>query len=96
MANYATDSLGIKLIPEKWDSLQSKPADYEEIPDPSWISFKPAEADIEPEAIAVFQPIITIPNDEKYKGKKYAALIRTGLKTGFWLDAPVKIFITTK
>jgi hypothetical protein len=60
------------------------------------VSFKKDKETIAGEQIAVFQPVVQIPNDPKYKGKKFAAFIRTGLTTGFWLDAPVRIFITVK
>jgi len=69
---------------------------YEPNPDANWVSFKKDKEDIDGEQIAVFQPLIKIPNDPKYRGKKYAALIRTGLTTGFWLDAPVRLYISIK
>lgn len=96
VANYSMDPLPIKLSSEKWDMRLSKPNDYEPIPDPSWITFRKSEQEIGAEEIAVFQPIITVPDDPQYRGKKYAALIKTGLTTGFWLDAPVRVYFTTK
>jgi hypothetical protein len=96
VANYAKDPLPMKLTSEEWDQRLYKPAGFEAIPDPKWITFKKAEQNISPDQIGTFSMIITIPNDEKYRGKKFAALIRTGLSTGFWLDSPVSIFITTK
>jgi hypothetical protein len=96
VANYAVDPLPMKLSSDEWDVRLYKPADFEPIPDPKWITFKKAEQKIDPDQIASFNMIISIPNDPKYRGKKYAALIRTGLSTGFWLDSPVTVFITTK
>lgn len=96
IANYSTDPLAIRLTSEAWDARLSKPADYEAIPDPSWLSFKKSEQEIPGEEIEVFELILTVPDDPKYRGKKYAALIRTGLTTGFWLDAPVRVYFTTK
>lgn len=96
VANYAPDLLPIQLTSAAWDERLYMPAGYEPIPDPSWISFKVSSKEIKGEEIAVFEPVINVPKDEKYRGKKFAGLIRTGLSTGFWLDAPVTIFITVK
>lgn len=96
VANYSTDTLSIQLSTGDWQPQLTLPAGYEPIPDPGWVSFKKDRETIEGEQIAVFQPIVTIPNDPKHKGKKYAALIRTGLTTGFWLDAPVRMYIAVK
>ncbi len=96
VANYAPDPLSMKLTSDEWDSRLYKPDGYEPIPDPSWITFKKAEQNIEADQIGTFSLIVTVPKDEKYRGKKYAALIRTGLSTGFWLDSPVTVFISTK
>jgi hypothetical protein len=96
VANYSTDVLSIVLSTADWQPQLTMPAGYEPIPNPSWVTFKKSQEDIEGEQIAVFHPLVRIPNDPKYKGKKYAALIRTGLKTGFWLDAPVRMYIAVK
>lgn len=96
VANYASDPLPIKLTSEEWNQKLYMPAGYEPIPDPSWVKFKTSEQKIEPEQIGSFQFVIQIPDEPAYRGKKFAALIRTGLSTGFWLDAPVTVFISTK
>jgi hypothetical protein len=96
VANYAVDPLPIKLTSEEWNSKLYKPEGYEPIPDPSWIKLKTSEQKIESEQIGTFQFVIQIPDKPEYKKKNYAALIRTGLTTGFWLDAPVTLFISTK
>ena len=93
VSNYSMDPLPIKLSSELWDTRLYKPGDYEPIPDPSWIVIKTAEKKIGPEEIESFSFKIKIPNEEQYRGKKFAAIIKTGLDTGFWLDAPVKIFM---
>jgi hypothetical protein len=95
VANYATDPLPIRLTSEAWDKRLYMPEGYEPLPDPSWITIKPAEQTIEGEQIGSFNVEINIPDNAKHRGKKYAALIRSGLTTGFWLDAPVRLYITT-
>ena len=40
--------------------------------------------------------IVTIPDEPKYRGKKYAGLIRSSLAKGFWLDSTVRVLITTE
>lgn len=96
IANYSSDTLPIQLSTAAWQPQLTLPTGYEPIPDPNWVSFKKDHENIEGEQIAVFQPVIQIPNDPIHRGKKYAALIRTGLTTGFWLDAPVRLYITVK
>lgn len=96
VANYAPDPLSMKLTSAEWDTRLYKPDGYEPIPDPSWITFKKDTQLIAPDQIGAFNVVVTIPNDDKYRGKKFAALIRTGLSTGFWLDSPVSLFITVK
>ncbi|MCG3204502.1 MAG: hypothetical protein KCHDKBKB_01217 [Elusimicrobia bacterium] len=96
VANYSPDLLSVQLSSAAWDGLLFLPQGYEPIPDAGWISFKDNAADIGPEEIKIFSPIIHIPNDPKHKGKKYAAVIRTGLKSGFWLDAPVRVYFSVK
>lgn len=96
VANYSPDPLPIQLTSVEWDKRMYLPAGYEPIPDPSWISFKSSSKDIKGEEIAVFEMVVLVPDDEKYKGKKFAGLVRTGLSTGFWLDAPVSVFINVK
>lgn len=96
IANYAVDPLSVQLTSEEWNMKIYKPEGYEPIPDPKWIKFKVTEQKIESEQIGTFPFVIEIPNKPEYRGKSYAALIRTGLTTGFWLDAPVTVFISTK
>lgn len=96
IANYAADPLSVQLTSEEWNVKMYKPEGYESIPDPKWIKFKTTEQKIESEQIGVFQFVVEIPNKPEYRGKNYAALIRTGLTTGYWLDAPVTVFISTK
>ena len=96
VANYSADNLPIKLTSAEWDKKLFLPPGYEPIPDPAWITFKKDEFDVKGEAIEMFQMQILIPDDPKHRGKKYAGLIRSGLKTGFWLDAPVRVYIAVK
>lgn len=96
VANFSADPLEIRFTSDKWDARLYLPNGYEPIPDPGWITFKKTDLKIEGGKIATFDFNIEIPKDEKYAGKNYAALLRTGLTTGYWLDAPVRVYITTK
>ncbi len=96
VANYSPDPLPIKFTSSPWESQLYKPGEYEPIPDPSWITIKPEEKKVAGEEIAAFEFFVKVPNDPKYKGKKFAAMIKSGLSTGFWLDAPVRVFISVK
>lgn len=96
IANYAPDALSIRLEVAAWDSRFQIPEGYEPIPDPGWIRLKPSTVTVGAEEIGQASVIVTVPDEEKHKGRKYAAMIRSGLTTGFWLDAPVKVLIETE
>lgn len=96
VANYSVDPLSLRMMSEPWDKRLSMPAGYEPIPDPSWIRFNKSDQEIASEAIESFEIVFDVPDDAAHRGKKYAGLIRSGLTTGFWLDAPVRVFFTVK
>lgn len=96
VANYSEDILPIKLTSSPWEPKLFLPPGYEPIPDPSWIRFPKPEANIGGEEIKMISFVVEVPDDPKYKGKKFAGLVRSGLQTGFWLDAPVRIYIAVK
>ncbi len=96
VANFSSDELAIKLESVAWDSKLFLPPGYEPIPDPAWIKFPKPEANVAGEEIKMIPMVIEIPNDPKYAGKKFAGLVKSGLQTGFWLDAPVRIYIEVK
>ncbi len=50
--------------------------DYEPIPDPSWISVSQSGLSLLPDENANIDVTITIPNDEKYLGKKYQGYLK--------------------
>lgn len=96
VANYAKDALEIKMTVEKWDPGIPLPEGYEPIPDPSWIKVKTPSLTVAPDEIAQTGFVVDAPDEPRWRGKRWAALVRTGLSTGFWLDAPVKLFVETK
>lgn len=96
VANYSSDPLAVKMTIEKWNPNIPLPEGYEPLPDLTWLKLKDPTIKVAGEAIGLASVIVNIPNDEKLKGRHFAALIRTGLTSGFWLDAPVKIYIETK
>jgi len=96
IANYAGDELSVQFNAERWDTNLRLPEGYEPIPDPSWVVFKSSNVKVDAESIGQAQLIINIPDDAQYSEKKYAVLVRTGLITGFWLDAPVYVYLETK
>ena len=96
VANYAPNDLQIQLSSVEWNKRLYSPEGYEPIPDPGWLTFKSSELKIPDESIRQALIYLEIPDEEKYRGKKYSALIKTGLTTGFWLDAPVRVYIETE
>lgn len=95
VANYAADELSIRLEVAAWDPRFQLPQGYEPIPDPGWIRLMPSTVTVGAEEIGLASLIVTVPAEEKHKGRKYALIIRSGLTAGFWLDAPVKVLIET-
>lgn len=96
VANYDAEDLGLQFSSEPWDSRLLPPEGYAAVPDPGWLVFKSSMVVVEGEAIKQVGFFLNVPDKPEYKGKKYAALIKTGLTTGFWLDAPVKVYFETQ
>jgi hypothetical protein len=96
VANYARDALKVRMTVEKWDAGVPLPEGCDAIPDPSWIKVKTPEMTVSPDEIVQTGFVLEVPDEAKYRGKRWAALVRTGLTTGFWLDAPVKLIVETQ
>jgi hypothetical protein len=96
IANYSQEPLGLALTSEVWDTRFDLSEGYTPIPDPSWVVLNSSHVKVAAESIAQAGFVVRVPDAPERRGKKYAALIRTGLDTGFWLDAPVRVFIETK
>lgn len=95
VTNRSDTTLKLNFVSTSWD--KSFPlGDYEPAPDPDWLKFDPVELESQGDSISSAYPIITIPNDEKYYGKKYAFLIRTELKMGVELEYFNRIYIKVK
>jgi hypothetical protein len=47
--------------------------EYQSIPDPAWIKIEPASVTVAAHGTSIADVLISIPNDEKYFGKKYIA-----------------------
>ncbi len=95
VANYAPDKLELLLSPDKWDRRFPLPDGYDEIPDPSWLKMAKATVTVATEEIGLASLIVNVPDKPEHRGKKWAATVKTGLTTGFWLDSPVKVFVET-
>lgn len=96
VANFAAERLEVVLTPEKWNASYPLPGGYEPIPDAGWIRMAKSTVTVAPEAIGLADFAVTVPAGAEWKGRKFAAMIRTGLTTGFWLDAPVRVFVETR
>lgn len=94
-ANFAPEPLELRLQSAAWDGHQPPPG-YVPIPEPAWVGFRSSTVTVGPDAIERIVPVIRIPDAPEHRGKKYAALVRTGLASGFWLDAPIRIYVATQ
>jgi len=95
VANYAPDPLTVLMTSEAWDERVPLPEGYAKIPDPSWIRMKTSTISVGTDEIVQASVVVQIPDKPENRGKRWASMIRTGLTTGFWLDAPVKVFLET-
>ena len=95
VANYAPEKLEMLLAIEKWDSRFTIPEGYEAIPDPSWVRLQKSTVTVDSDEIGQTGVIVEIPDKPENRGKRWAVMVKTGLTTGFWLDAPVKILVDT-
>lgn len=95
VANFSPDELAVVMSVEKWDPNYPLPEGYEPIPEPGWIRMERSTVTVAGDAIAQANLIVEIPDEAKWKGKRFAAMVKTGLTTGFWLDAPVKVYLET-
>ncbi|MEK7388950.1 MAG: hypothetical protein AAB036_04565 [Elusimicrobiota bacterium] len=95
VANFAADELEVLLSLEKWDSRFTMPEGYQAIPDVSWIRMKKSTVTVGSDEIVQAGLMVEVPDKPEYKGKRWAVMVRTGLTTGFWLDAPVKVLLET-
>ena len=96
VANFSPDALSVMMTVEKWDPTYPLPEGYEPIPEPSWVRMEKSTVTVIGDQIGLANLIVKVPDDAKWKGKRFAALVRTGLTTGFWLDAPVRVYLETK
>ena len=65
-------NLKIDVLPPNKDELKEG---YEPLPDSSWIKIAKDLFEVEPKGMAVTDVIISIPDDERYLGKRYQAWI---------------------
>jgi hypothetical protein len=96
VANYARDPLTVRMSVEAWDASVPLPEGYEKIPDPGWVTVSISTLTVAPDQIAQTGFTVRVPDAPKNRGRKWAVMARTGLSTGFWLDAPVKLLVETK
>ena len=96
VANYSSDKLSVLMTVEKWDISYPLPEGYEPIPDASWIGLEKSTVTVTGDEIGQANLIVKVPDEAKWKGRRFAAMVRTGLTTGFWLDAPVRVYLETK
>lgn len=95
VANYAPDPLALVLSVEGWAPGAATPDGYEPIPDPGWITVRPSTVTVAPDEIGTAALVVEVPDEPKYRGKRWAATVRSGLATGYWLDAPVRLLVET-
>ncbi|MEK7383535.1 MAG: hypothetical protein AAB262_09650, partial [Elusimicrobiota bacterium] len=96
VANYSQDTLRIVMTVEAWNRNYRLPEGYEPIPDPGWVTVQVSTVVVAAEAIGVQGLTVRVPDDKQWRGRRFAVMVRSGLSTGFWLDAPVKVYLETE
>jgi hypothetical protein len=76
LTNRADDPLKVKLVSVAWAGELVMPSGYEAAPDPAWLTFKPVVATVKSLTIAEFLPVLKVPDDPSFLGKKYAFLVK--------------------
>jgi hypothetical protein len=95
VANYAPDPLALVLAVEGWSPGAATPDGYEPIPDPSWVKVRPSTVTVGADEIGTAALVVEVPDKPENRGRKWAAVVRSGLSTGYWLDAPVRVLVET-
>lgn len=95
-ANYGDEALELAFTAAAWEPGAELPEGYEPLPDPAWVRLSPSPLKVKGGAIGQASVVVDIPDEARHRGKKYAVLIRTGLSSGYWLDAPVRVFVETR
>lgn len=79
LVNTGSTKLKLKVESANFIEPQRPPQGYEALPDPKWLEVEPKILDSKPDTIVPLKIRIKIPEDEKYRDKKYAGLINVGL-----------------
>jgi hypothetical protein len=69
--NTSNRKVTVTLTPGRPFEPKSVGRGYEMIPDPKWITVKPAVLKLEPHSSGTAEVRLTIPDDPKYAGKRY-------------------------
>jgi hypothetical protein len=96
VANYAPDRLALHLTVGRWDPEVPLPDGYEPIPDPGWVRVEKSTLAVGTDEIAVTGLVVDVPDKPQYRGRRWAAMVRAALTTGFWLDSRVQLFVDTR
>ncbi|MBI4370853.1 MAG: hypothetical protein HY552_01000 [Elusimicrobia bacterium] len=96
VANYAKDPLTVVLSAAPWGEGTPMPDGFEPIPDPSWVAVKPSTVTAGADEIAQASLVVRVPDKPEHRGRRWGVVVKTGLLTGFWLDAPVRVLLETK
>ena len=89
LVNTSSTRMKLKIESIGYRNEMTPPLGYEALPDPMWLVVKPGILKAKPDTITPLKLKLKIPNDPKYKGKKYAALIFVSLVGE---DIPVNVY----
>ena len=79
VVNQADSAIDLKIAPVQADPNIIPQAGFENVPDCSWLTITPAKVSVNGNSIKELKMSLAIPDDAKYKNKKYMFLIKTSL-----------------
>ena len=96
LINKASDPINLTLKAVPYDtSIYGSAGDYE-IGDPKFLKIKPEKLKLKGETIEKLKLYLEIPDEEKYKNKKFLFLIQAEVINHVPVEIVSKLFITTK
>ena len=94
MVNKADNPIRIKMKSVQCPSNDLQ-AGYEPTPDPTWLTFKPAEFKIKGNTVKMIKLFVKVPKEELYYGKKYAFLVEAEIVgTDVPLELHSKVYVS--
>jgi len=95
LINRATESVKLNMETSADKSVLGNTGEYE-IGDPKFLEIKPKKLILKGESIEKLYLYLNIPNEEKYRNKKFVFLIKATVPADVPIEVFSKLFVATK